>query len=105
LSLAESTYNNTPSLTTNVSSFFANKGYHPCLDIQLNRAPHSATPCSDATQYYSSNLEKIHIQLKHSIVVVQARYKKSANDRRSSAPKINVGNRVFVLAKFIKTTR
>ena len=33
LLLAEFTYNNTPSATTGVSPFFANKGYHPDLTI------------------------------------------------------------------------
>ena len=105
LPLAEFTYNNTPSSTTNVSPFFANKGYHPCLDIQLNRSPHSALPLSDAARYYLSNLEKIHTQLKHLIANAQTRYKKSADNHHSPAPEINVGDHVFVLAKFIKTTR
>ena len=105
LPLAEFTYNNTPSSTTNISPFFANKGYHPRLDIQPNRSPYPASPLSDAACYYSSNLEKIHTQLKHSIANAQTRYKKSADNRRSLAPEINVGDHVFVLAKFIKTTR
>ena len=33
LPLAEFTYNNTPSSTTGISPFFANKGYHPNLTI------------------------------------------------------------------------
>jgi len=61
-------------------------------------------PLSDAAHYYSSNLEKIHTQLKHSIANAQTHYKKSADNRRSLAPEINVDDCVFVLAKFIKTT-
>ncbi len=37
LPLAEFTYNNTPSKTTGVSPFFANKGYHPNLAIHPKR--------------------------------------------------------------------
>ena len=33
LFLAEFAYNNAPSTTTGVSSFFANKGYHPNITI------------------------------------------------------------------------
>jgi len=33
LPLAEFCFNNSPSATTNVSSFFANKGYHPWLEF------------------------------------------------------------------------
>jgi len=35
LPLAEFAYNNTPSATTSVSLFFANKGYHPNITIHL----------------------------------------------------------------------
>jgi len=38
LPLAEFTFNNTPLLTTSFSPFFANKGYHPRLDVHPNRA-------------------------------------------------------------------
>ena len=37
LPLAEFAYNNTPSATTGVSPFFANKGYHPDLTIHPER--------------------------------------------------------------------
>ena len=35
LPLAEFAYNNTPNMTTGVSSFFANKGYNPNFSIHL----------------------------------------------------------------------
>ena len=76
LPLAEFTYNDTLSATTRVSPFFANKGYHPCLDIQLERAS-----LSDAAQNYSANLEEIHTQLKQLIANAQARYKKFTDSR------------------------
>ena len=37
LPLTEFAYNNTPSATTGVSPFFANKGYHPDLTIHPER--------------------------------------------------------------------
>ena len=33
LPIVEFAYNNTPSVTTGISPFFANKGYHPALSI------------------------------------------------------------------------
>jgi len=33
--LAEFVYNNMPSSTTGVSSFYANKGYHPKMHLQV----------------------------------------------------------------------
>jgi len=100
----EFTYNNTSSSTTGFSSFFTNKGYHPPLDIQLNQASHPDIPHSDTAQYYSSNLAEIHTKLKQSITNAQNCYKKSADNRYSLAPKIDIGDHIFMLAKFIKTT-
>jgi len=62
LPLAEFTYNNTPLSTTSISPFFANKGYHPHLDIQPG-----LVLLSEGAQNYSANLEKTHIHLKQSI--------------------------------------
>ena len=42
LPLVEFAYNNTPSATTGVSPFFANKGYHPDLTIHPERELASA---------------------------------------------------------------
>ena len=73
--------------------------YNTHLDIQLEQAS-----LSGAVQNYSANLEEIHTQLKQSIADTQACYKKFTDNRQSPAPRINVGNSVYILAKFIKTT-
>jgi len=99
LPLAEFTYNNTTSLTTEFSPFFANKGYHPHLDVHPDRAI-----LSDVAHQYSANLKEVHTQLKISIGDAQARYKRAADNHRVPAPEINIGDRVFVLAKPIRTT-
>jgi len=62
-------------------------------------------PLSNATQDYSANLEEIHTQLKWLIVNVQIHYKKFADNWHLPALVINTGNWVYLLAKFIKTTR
>jgi len=62
LLLAEFTYNNAPLVTMGISSFFANKGYYPCLDIQVNQ-----TPTPETAQHYTANLEEVHMELKHFI--------------------------------------
>ena len=58
LPLAEFTYNNTPSETTGVSPFFANKGYHPNLSIhpECNLA-------STATLEFTVDLNSLHLHL------------------------------------------
>src|SRR5258707_8587688 len=61
LPLAEFAYNNTISTTTGVSPFFANKGYHPRLSMNL-LAPSS----SSEAQRYMVDLDQLHSQLKAS---------------------------------------
>lgn len=52
-----------------------------------------------------SNLEEIHIQLKQLIVNVQECYQVAEDMHRSTSLKIEVGDSMFVLAKFIKFTQ
>src|SRR5258707_3162058 len=61
LPLAEFTYNNVASVTTGVSPFFANKGYHlrPTMDLI---APSS----SSEAQCYVMDLDQLHSQLQAS---------------------------------------
>jgi len=42
LPLAEFVYNNTPSSTTGVSPFYANKGYHPKMHLQVENNAQTA---------------------------------------------------------------
>jgi len=55
LPLVEFAYNNTPSATTGVSLFFANKGYHPNISIYPECDMTSAQACD-----YAVNLESLH---------------------------------------------
>jgi len=100
LPLAEFAFNNAPLATTNISPFFANKGYHPKLEIQTDRES-----WSDAARPYLANLEAMHAKLRQTIANAQTRYQKWGDNHRLSAPEIKIGDNVFVLAKFIKTTR
>ena len=100
LPLAEFCFNNSFSATTNISPFFANKGYHPWLEFQLDQELYP-----DIAEPYLANLEKIYSRLKKSIVNVQARYQKWGNKRRLPALQIKIRDQVFVLVKFIRTTR
>jgi len=100
LPLAEFCFNNSSSATTNVSPFFANKGYHLWLEFQLDQGPYP-----DIAEPYLANLEKIHSRLKKSIVNVQAHYQKWGDKQCLLALQIKIGDQVFVLVKFIRTTR
>jgi len=69
LPLVEFTYNNASSVTMGISLFFTNKGYHSCLDIQVNQAPTPKT-----AQHYTANLKEVHVELKCSVVKAQECY-------------------------------
>jgi len=100
LPLAEFAYNNAPSATTGVSPFFANKGYHPHLQVH----PIQDLPSVDAQQF-AQNLASAHSELKESIRDAQKHYQLPADARRSPPPSFQVGDQVFMLAKYLRTTQ
>ena len=91
LPLAEFAYNSTPSSTTGISPFFANKGYHPNLTIHPE--------CDLAV-----NLDKLHQELKTTIAKLQLWYQGLADLQHMSAPDFKVGQQACVKAKFFKST-
>src|ERR1700734_1848507 len=100
LPLAEFAYNNTPSATTGISLFFANKGYHPNLTVH---------PEPDLTSSHAKdlvvNLDEPHQELKSAIAEAQLRYQGPADAKRMQPPDFKVGEQAFVKAKFFQTTR
>ena len=100
LPLAEFAYNNASNDTTGVSPFFANKGYHPNLEVYPERDLASAR-----AREFAVDLGELHEALKDNIREAQQRYQKTADARRLPAPDFKVGQKVFVKAKFFHTTR
>ena len=70
----EFAYNNAPSITTSVSSFFVNKGYYPNITVHPER---------DIASFQAHNfvidLDKLQSTLKAEISVAQQHYQKSAD--------------------------
>jgi len=99
LLLAEFTYNNTPSSTTGIFFFFANKGYHPRMQLQVE----CFAQVIEANSFVT-DLKIVHEDLRAAIEDAQRRYQAPVDRRRSPAPKIEIGDCVFILAKFIKST-
>jgi len=62
LLLVELAYNNSLSLITGVFLFYANKGYYPRLQLQVNYSP-----VVKEMDMFVVNLEKVHLELKRSI--------------------------------------
>ena len=99
LLLAEFAYNNTPSTTTGVSPFFANKGYHPNLAVHPKHDLSSAR-----AREYVVDLESLHEYLREEMAAAQKRYQGPADARRSPAPDFKVSDQVFVKAKYFRST-
>ena len=100
LPLAEFAYNNSPSATTGVSPFFANKGYHPNITVYPER-----DLASYRARSFVTDLDQLHAELRTQIAAAQARYQVSADSRRLPAPDIQIGSQVYVKAKYFRTTR
>ena len=100
LPLAEFTYNNTPSATTGISPFFANKGYHPNLTIHPER-----DLASSRAKDLIVDLDELHQELKTTIAEAQRRYQGPADAKRMQPPEFIVGQQAFVKAKFFRSTR
>src|SRR5882672_10200207 len=99
LPLAEFAYNNAPSETTSVSPFYANKGYHPALEVYPERDLASAR-----AHDYGVDLQALHEELKLSMTEAQKRYQRGADQRRNPPPDFKIGDKVFVRSQFICTT-
>ena len=100
LPLAEFSYNNAPNATTGVSPFFANKGYDPAITIHLE---YELT--SSCAHKFVTDLSELHEELRKAILLSQEHYQRSADKNRIPPPNFKVGDRVFVKAKFFRTTR
>jgi len=87
--------NNAPSATTSVSSFFANKGYHPNITVH----PEHDIASSQAHNF-TVNFDELQSILKAEISMAQQHYQKSADMRHSPTPDFKVGDKVFVKAQF-----
>ena len=99
LPLAEFAYNNAPNVTTRVSPFFANKGYHPNLAIHPER-----DLTSSRGREFAVDLDELHSELKVRISEAQKCYQHYADLKRLPAPDFPLGSQAYVKAEFFRTT-
>jgi hypothetical protein len=100
LPIAEFCYNNTPSSTTGLSPFFANKGYNPAFSVHSEHELASLK-----AQELVTSLQELHSKLQINIQESQERYQQSADKNRIPPPEFKVGDKAFVKEKFFRTTR
>jgi transposase InsO family protein len=99
LPLAEFAYNNATHSSTTMSPFFANKGFHPTLDIEI-------TGISDKrAAVEASKLNDLHRHAKEEIAKAIEHYKETNDRHRIEAPNYRVGDLVMLSTKNIRTTR
>ena len=100
LPLAEFAYNNTPSATTSITPFFANKGYHPNLTV------HPKCDLASACAHnFVTDLNELQQQLRQHIAKAQCRYQTSTDSQQLPALEFKIGSQVFVKAQYFRTTR
>jgi len=100
LPLAEFAYNNASSVTTGVSPFFANKGYHPNFIVYPER-----DIASSRVHDFIVDLDKLQSTLKEEITKAQRQYQPSANSRQQQLLDFQVGESVFIRSQYFWTTR
>lgn len=103
LPLAEFSANSLRSETTGITPFFANYGFHPRLGIEPHEVPD--TPAARRADTFADHMSTILEFLREQTLLAQARYEDSANKSRSTAPKFEVNQLVWLNAKNIKTLR
>jgi Integrase core domain len=95
LPIAEFCYNNTPSSTTGVSPFFANKGYNPAFTVYSKYELASLK-----AQELVTDLRELYSKLQINIQESQECYQQSTDKNRIPPPEFKVGDKAFVKAKF-----
>jgi hypothetical protein len=110
LPLAEFASNNAVSETTGVSPFYANYGYHPRLGFEPRQAcSPEKTPQQKREFLKAHNIadrfDRILTQLKALAAEAIERYERNANAHRSDAPIYDVGQKVWLNTRNLKTNR
>jgi transposase InsO family protein len=96
---AEFSYNNTLHISTGVSPFYANYGYHPQLDFQA-----TTEVVVPSAEDRAAQLNRLHQDLQRELTRAQERYKEQADVHRKEAPVFHPGDKVWLLQKNIQTT-
>lgn len=98
--MAEFAYNNTVHSSTQQTPFFANYGYHPRLDtFDFSKVD------NPAAEDMANRLSELHAIMKAQLKKAQERQKINADVYRKEQPQLNVGDKVWLLRRNIKTTR
>lgn len=101
LPIAEYAYNNAKSSSTQLSPFFASKGYHPSFEPTFSPSVTTVPAAADFAKRLAILQEEVRAELKHA-QEDQARF---YNRKVLPAPPFEVGDKVWLLRRNIKTKR
>lgn len=101
--MAEFAENNHESAATKTIPFFANYGFHPRFDNSLPPKDNSSESL-DAQQFTKDTME-LQDFLRNQIRTAQDGYEETTNLHRTPAPVFQVGDKVFISTKNIRTAR
>jgi hypothetical protein len=96
LPLAEFAYNNAEHSAMKLTPFFANKGFHPNIEINIE-----AVPATEANQAVL-DLHDVHIYVCDQLAIMCHQYEQQALGMRPPFPALNIGNQVWLDAHNIK---
>src|SRR5882724_5355355 len=89
LPLAEFVYNNTSHSATMVTPFFANKGFHPKLEVSLKPV------VSDTAHQVATDLKELHLYLRDQVSRAIRQYEDHSALRCLPIPPFKVGDTVW----------
>ena len=98
LPLAEFAYNNTSQSATMVTPFFANKGFHPKLEVSLESV------VSETAHQVATDLKELHQYLHDQISCAIKKYEVHSASCRLLIPPFQVSDTLWLDASHIKTT-
>jgi transposase InsO family protein len=100
LPLAEFSYNNSKHASIGVSPFYALTGQHPRWDFAT-----PGSPVNPSAEDRLDRLQSIHEELREHLLAAQEHQKKAADRYRKATPVYQVGDKVWLLRRNIRTTR
>lgn len=101
LPIAQFAYNNAKHSTTEHTPFYAVFGYHPRLSVTLPRSNKDQTPADQRLQ----NIHNLHEEMKFNIKLSLEKHSQYYNKRVTKGPSYQVGDKVWLSTKNIKSQR
>ena len=90
LPYAKFAYNNTPQSATGVSPFFANKGYHPSIEVNVEQVS-----SSEAVQM-AEELSDLHAHLRKQLRITITAYEQATDNDRLAIPPFCIGEYIWL---------